>query len=74
MKPQVIAGILVVAFGIVVVLRGLDYGSQRSEIRVGEYSASVQSRRSIPLWVGGAAIVGGVLLIGAPLRRRSRDA
>jgi hypothetical protein len=74
MKPQVIAGILVAAFGIIVVLRGLDYGSDRSVIRVGEYQASVQSRRSVPLWVGGAAIVGGVLLIGAPLRRRSRDA
>jgi uncharacterized membrane protein HdeD (DUF308 family) len=69
-----IAGILVVAFGIIVVIRGLDYGSQRSEIRVGDYSASVQSRRSVPLWVGGAALVGGVLLLGAALRRRSRDA
>lgn len=74
MKPQVIAGILVAAFGIIVVLRGLDYGSDRSVIRVGQYQASVQSRRSVPLWVGGVAIVGGVLLIGAPLRRRSRDA
>jgi len=74
MKPQVIAGILVAAFGIIVVLRGLDYGSQRSVIRVGDYQASVQSRRSVPMWVGGVAIVGGVLLIGAPLRRRSRDA
>lgn len=74
MKPQVIAGILVAAFGIIVVIRGLDYGSDRSVIRVGEYSASVQSRRSVPMWVGGVAIVGGVLLIGAPLRRRARDA
>ena len=74
MKPQVIAGILVAAFGIIVVLRGLDYGSDRSVIRVGQYQASVQSRRSVPMWVGGVAIVGGVLLIGAPLRRRSRDA
>jgi hypothetical protein len=74
MKSPAIAGILLAVFGVIVVIRGVDYGSQRSVIRVGEYQASVQSRRSVPLWVGGAAIVGGVLLVGAGLRRSRRGA
>jgi hypothetical protein len=69
-----IVGVLVAVFGIIVVIRGLDYGSQRSVIRVGEMQASVEARRSVPMWVGALAIVGGVLLVGAGLRGRPRGA
>ncbi len=72
MRPQMIVGILLAVLGAFIVFQGLDFGSQRSVIRVGDYQASVQSRRSVPVWVGGVAIVGGVLLVGAGLRRRSR--
>ena len=70
MRPQLIVGILLAVLGAFIVFRGLDYGSQRSVIRVGDYQASVQSRRSVPVWVGALAIVGGVLLVGAGVRGR----
>lgn len=72
MKPQLIAGILLVVLGAFIVFRGMSYTSDRSVIQVGDMKASVDARRSVPTWVGGVAIVGGVLLIGAGVRRRQR--
>lgn len=73
MKPQMIAGIVLAGLGAFIVLRGLNYGSGRSMMRVGDFQASVEERRAIPTWVGGVAIVGGLLLVGAGLRRRHGD-
>jgi len=74
MKPQVILGIVLAGVGAFILLRGLNYGSDRSVMRVGEFSASVETRRAVPLWVGGVAIVGGLLLVGAGAARRGRAA
>jgi hypothetical protein len=70
MKWQTIAGIVLVALGAFIVLRGLSYGSGRTTMRVGDFQASVQEQRAIPTWVGGVAIVGGLLLVGASVGRR----
>lgn len=73
MKPLLlIAGIVIAGLGAFVVLRGLSYGSQREVARVGDLQASVEVQRAIPTWVGGVAIVGGLLLVGAGLQRRRR--
>jgi len=74
MKPQLIVGILLVVLGAFIMFRGVNYGSQRDVIQVGDVRASVEARRAIPTWVGGVAIVGGALLVGASLRRRSHGA
>jgi drug/metabolite transporter (DMT)-like permease len=73
MKPQVIAGIALAAVGVFLMLRGFNFGSQRSTVRVGEFQASVEERRAIPPWVGGVAVLGGLLLVGTS-RRRQRGA
>lgn len=73
MKPQLIVGIVLVVLGAFIVFRGLSY-SERSVIEVGDMKASVDARRSVPTWVGAAAIAGGVLLIGAGVQRRHRGA
>lgn len=70
MKPQLIAGIILAGVGAFIVLRGVTYGSQRSVMRVGDLEASVEERRAIPTWVGGVAIVGGLVLVVAGVRRR----
>lgn len=72
MKPQLMVGILLVVLGAFIVFRGSSYASDRSVIQVGDMKASVDARRSVPTWVGAAAIVGGVLIIGAGVRRRQR--
>ena len=70
MKPNLIVGILLAGLGAFILLRGVNYGSQRSVLRVGDFHASVEERRAIPTWVGGVALVGGLLLIGTGLRGR----
>jgi len=74
MKPQLIVGILLMVLGAFIVFRGLNYGSQQSVIQVGDMRASVEARRTIPTWVGGVAILGGALLVGAGMQRRARGA
>jgi len=74
MKPLSIAGLILAVLGAIVVFRGLSYGSQRSVMRVGDLQVSAEADRAIPAWVGGVAIVGGVLLlVGGGVRGR-RDA
>jgi drug/metabolite transporter (DMT)-like permease len=70
-KPLLIAGIVVAALGAFVLLKGLNYSSNRSVLRVGDVEASVQERRAIPPWVGIAAVAGGALMIGAGVMRRT---
>jgi len=72
MRPQLIAGILLAILGAFILFRGLSYGSQQSVIQVGDMKASVDARRNVPTWIGGVAIAGGVLLIGAGIQRRHR--
>jgi len=70
MKPQAVAGIVLVVVGAFILFRGLSYGSQRSVMRVGDVQISADTQREIPTWVGGAAIVAGLLLVGTGLRSR----
>jgi uncharacterized membrane protein HdeD (DUF308 family) len=70
MKPMVLAGIVVAALGVVVLSRGLSYPTHRTSMHIGDLEASVQEQRTIPVWVGVVAVVGGALMIGADLRNR----
>lgn len=70
MRPQLIAGILLMTIGAFIVFRGLSYGSQHSVIQIGDMKASIDAQRPVPTWVGGVAIAGGALLVGAGMRRR----
>jgi hypothetical protein len=63
MKPLVLVGILLAGLGAVVVIRGLTYSKNKSVLEIGGLTASVEERRSVPTWLGVAAIVGGVGLI-----------
>lgn len=72
MKPQVIAGIVLAVLGAFILFTGgLSFGSQRSVMRVGDLQVSAEEQRVIPAWVGGVAIIGGLLLVGAGVRRRA---
>jgi uncharacterized membrane protein len=71
MKPFVIAGIVLVVLGSFILFRGLSYPAQRSVMNVGDLHVSAEEQRSIPAWVGGVAIVGGLLLaVGGARKRR----
>ena len=65
MKPVTIIGIIIAIAGAVVLARGLTYPEHHDVLRVGDLHASVTEQKSIPNWIGVAALVGGVLLVVA---------
>ena len=70
MKGLTLAGILVAAVGIVILVRGLSYKSSNTVLEVGGLKASVEERRSVPTWIGVVAIVGGLVMVGAGARKK----
>ena len=70
MNSRVIAGLILVVIGAVIIFRGLTYKSDEGGVQVGDFKATVETRKAVPPWVGAVAIVGGlVLMVGA---RRGR--
>ena len=71
MKGLTLAGILVAVVGIYILVRGLSITTSDTVLEVGGLKASVEEKRAIPSWVGVAAIVGGLVMVGAGVRRKS---
>ena len=65
------AGLLLLVLGGVVLLHGLSFTSQKSVLKVGDFQASVEEHRTVPPWVGGLLVAGGILLIVGGSRRES---
>jgi len=70
MRPLILAGLVLLALGGFVLLRGLSYTSQKSVLDIGEFHATMEERQSVPPWIGAAAVVGGIALLVAGSRRR----
>jgi len=70
MKGLTLAGILVAAVGIFILVRGLTYKSSNTVLEVGGLKASVEERRSVPTWIGVVAIAGGLVMVGAGARKK----
>lgn len=70
MRGLVLAGILVAAAGIYILVRGLSVTTSDTVLEVGGLKASVEEKRSVPSWVGVAAIVGGLVMVGAGARKK----
>ena len=71
MRPLSLIGIVLLALGAFIIFRGASYKSRDEVLRVGDLKASVEEKHAIPTWVGGAAIVAGVVLLAAGMRRRA---
>jgi hypothetical protein len=70
MRPFTLAGLALLLIGGFILLRGLSFTSQKSVLKVGDFQASVEERRAVPAWIGGLAVVGGLILLVAGTRRR----
>lgn len=70
MRPLSVAGLLLLAAGLFVALRGVSYSSSQSDIHVGDFRASLEERRMIPPWIGWTGAGLGLALVLAGLRRR----
>jgi uncharacterized membrane protein len=71
MRPLTLVGILLLALGAFILFRGMSYKSKDEVLRVGDLKASVEEKHPVPTWAGGAAIIAGVVLIGAGMKRRA---
>ncbi|HEX6407717.1 MAG TPA: hypothetical protein VFZ90_11080 [Gemmatimonadales bacterium] len=71
MRPLSLIGIVLLALGAFIIFRGASYKSRDEVLRVGDLKASVEEKHAVPTWVGGAAIVAGVVLLAAGMRRRA---
>jgi hypothetical protein len=71
MRPLSLVGILLLAVGAFIVFRGATYKSRDEVLRVGDLKASVEERHAVPTWVGGVAIVAGLVLLAGGMRRRA---
>ena len=70
MKGLSIAGLLIAALGVFILVKGLTYKRSETVLDVGPLKASVEERRSIPTWAGVVAIVGGLVMVGAGARKK----
>ncbi len=71
MRPLTIAGIILIAFGAFVLVRGASFTSRRDVLKVGDVKVTADEQRSIPPWAGWLAVVAGGALAVAGVRRRS---
>src|ERR1051326_1090101 len=70
MRPAGIIGVLLIVFGaIVLVLRGVSYVKDRDKADLGIATITTERRGFIPPWVGGVAVLAGVVLPRSALSR-----
>ena len=71
MRLGVIVGLVLIALGAVVLLRGASYRSRHDIVKIGDVKVTASDRREVPSWVGIVAIVAGAVLAVSAVRRRS---
>jgi uncharacterized membrane protein len=71
MRPISIVGLLLVLLGAFILFRGLSYKSKDEVLKVGDLKASVEEKHAVPTWVGGLAIVAGVVMLAGGMKRRT---
>ncbi len=72
MKTGMIVGIILIVLGVVALgYEGISYTTREKVIDVGPLQASVERKKTIPLSpiVGGAAVLGGIVLVIVAARR-----
>jgi len=70
MRVLQIAGVIVMAAGLFILIKGPSYTREESVFKLGDLEARVQQQHSVPGWVGGATLGAGLVLVLLGLRRR----
>jgi len=71
MRPQALIGVVLLVLGAFVLFRGMSYSSKEEVLKVGDVKASVESKKAVPTWAGGVAIVAGLVLLASGMKRRA---
>jgi hypothetical protein len=71
MRPQALIGIVLLVLGAFIVFRGMSYSDRDEVLKVGDVEASVESKKAVPTWAGGLAIVAGIALLATGMKRKA---
>ncbi len=71
MRPQALVGVVLLVLGAFVLFRGVSYPSKEEVLKVGDVKASEESKKAVPTWAGGVAIVAGIVLLASGMKRRA---
>lgn len=72
MRPAGLIGMLLIVFGaIVLVVGGVSYVKDRDKTDLGIATITTERRGFVPPWVGGVAVLAGVVLLFAGRRTGS---
>jgi hypothetical protein len=63
MRILQIVGVILVAAGLFVLIKGASYSSEKSVFKIGDVEAKVEQEHAIPPWAGGAVLAAGVVLL-----------
>jgi len=71
MRLSMIAGLGLLLAGLFVLVRGGSFTTHREVIKIGDVSVSAEEKRPIDAWLAGAAVIGGIVLLGGGARRKA---
>ncbi|HKZ03960.1 MAG TPA: DUF3185 domain-containing protein [Methylomirabilota bacterium] len=72
MKASMVIGIILIILGVIALgYEGISYTTREKVVDIGPLQASVEKKKTIPLSpaLGGAALLGGIVLVIAAARR-----
>jgi len=70
MRILQVLGVILIAGGLFILIKGPSYSSEKSVFKIGDVEAKVAQEHTIPPWAGGAALAAGVVLLVAGARRK----
>jgi hypothetical protein len=71
MRSFLVAGVIILALGAFLLIRGGTFTTRRDVIKVGDVKISADSRESVPTWLGWVAVVAGGALLVAGMRKQA---
>lgn len=71
MRTRLIAGAILVAVGLLLIVKPPSYSREESVLKLGDLEARVQQQHTVPGWVGGALLGAGCVLVIAGLGKPS---
>ncbi|MBK6494261.1 MAG: hypothetical protein IPG05_04030 [Gemmatimonadetes bacterium] len=69
MRPLSLAGIALICVGAFLLIRGGTFTTRRDVLEVGDVKLTADEKQTIPPWVGGVAIIAGVVVVAAGMRK-----
>ena len=70
MRPLSLLGIALICVGAFLLIRGGTFTTRKDVLKVGDVKVTADDQQTIPPWVGGIAIVAGVVVVAAGMRQR----